>query len=109
MARNNGDFAANNCREVMKYLLVKGNSEQDIYGMSVILDDKRPSSCTVNNWVAEFKTGHLSTENKERSGRPTQMTIPENVDVIHSMILQNRRIFIKKIAETLVISLEVVL
>jgi hypothetical protein len=33
------------------------------------------------------------------------VTIPENVDAIHSMILNDRRISAKKIAETLAISL----
>jgi hypothetical protein len=36
----------------------------------------------------------------------TQVTIPENVDAVHSMILDNQRISTKKIAETLVISRE---
>jgi transposase len=57
--------------------------------MSVTLDDKRPSYSTVKNWVARFRTGYLSTENKERSGRQTQVTIPENMDAIHSMILDD--------------------
>jgi hypothetical protein len=57
--------------------------------MSVTLGDKRPLYSTVKNWVARFRTGHLSTENEERSGRPTQATIPENVDAIHSMILDD--------------------
>jgi hypothetical protein len=66
--------------------------------MSVTLGDKRPSYSAVKNWVARFRTGHLSTEDEELSGRPTQVTIPE---AIHSMILDDRRISAKKIAETL--------
>jgi hypothetical protein len=34
----------------------------------------------------------------------TQVTIPENVDTVHSMILDDQRISTKKIAETLAIS-----
>jgi hypothetical protein len=34
------------------------------------------------------------------------VTIPENVDAIHSMILDDRRISVKMIAETLAISQE---
>jgi hypothetical protein len=71
--------------------------------MSVTLVNKRPSYSTVKNWVARFRTGHLSTEDEGRSGRPTQVTIPENMDTIHSMILDNQRISAKKISETLVI------
>jgi transposase len=92
MAQNNGDFTAKVYRAVMKYLFLKGNSAKKIYDMSVTLGDKRPSSSTVKNWVGSFRTRHLSTEDEECSGRPTQVTIPENVDAIHSMILDNRRI-----------------
>jgi hypothetical protein len=48
----------------------------------------------------------LSTEDEECSGGPTQVTIPVNVDVIHSIILDDQRISVKKIAETLAISQE---
>jgi hypothetical protein len=57
--------------------------------MSVTLGDKRPSYSTVKNWVARFRTGHSSTEDEERSGSPTQLTIPVNMDAIHSMILDD--------------------
>jgi hypothetical protein len=80
MAQNSGDFIAKVCRVVMKYLFLKGNSAI-IFTMilSVTLGDKRPSYSRVNNWVARFRTGHLSTEDEERSGRPTQVTIPEKI------------------------------
>jgi hypothetical protein len=35
--------------------------------------------------VARFRTGHFGTEDEERSGRQTQVTITENVDAIHSL------------------------
>jgi transposase len=74
--------------------------------MSVTLGVKRPSCSTVKNCVARFRTGHLSTYDEERSGRPTQVTIPENMDAIHSMLLDDRRISTKKTSETLAISRE---
>jgi transposase len=74
--------------------------------MSVTLGDMRPSYSTVKNWVTRFRTDHLSTEEEEPSRRPTQVTIPENVDAIHPMILDDRRISAKKTAETLAISRE---
>jgi hypothetical protein len=81
--------------------------QKKIYNyISVTLGDKHPSYSTVKNWVAMFGTGHLNTEDEERSRRPTQVTIPENMDAINSMILDGRRISAKKIAETLAISRE---
>jgi transposase len=77
IVQNNGDFTAKEYRAVMKYLFPEGNSaKKKIYGdMSVTLGDKRPSYSTVKNGVGRFSTGHLSTEDEERSGRPTQVTI----------------------------------
>jgi transposase len=92
MAQNSEDFTAKECPAVMKYLFLKENSAKQIYdGMSVTLSDKCPSYSTVKNWVARLRAGHLSTEDEERSGRPTQVTIPENVNAIHSMILDDRK------------------
>jgi transposase len=106
MAQNNGDLTAKECRVVMKYHFLKGNSVKKIYYMSVTLGDKHPSYSTVKNLVARFRTGYLGTEDEELSRRPTQVTIPENVDAIHSIILDDKRISTKKIADTLAISQE---
>jgi transposase len=55
----------------------KGNAAKKIHDdMSVTLGDTHPSYSTDKNWVAMFRTGHLNTEDEERSGRPTQVTIP---------------------------------
>jgi predicted XRE-type DNA-binding protein len=48
----------------------------------------------------------LSTEDEECSGRQTQVTNPENVNTILSMILHNQRLSAKKIAEILEIPQE---
>jgi hypothetical protein len=56
------------------------------------LGDERPSYSTDKNLVARFRTGHLSTEDEKHSGRPSQVKISENVDAIHSMMLDDRRI-----------------
>jgi transposase len=57
--------------------------------MSVTLGDKRRSYSMVNNWVSGFRTEYLSTEDKERSGRPTEVKVPQNVDAINFMILDD--------------------
>jgi hypothetical protein len=46
----------------------------------------------------------LSTEDDEHSGRPTGVIIPENMNAIHSMILDDQRMSTKKIADILAIS-----
>jgi hypothetical protein len=49
-----------------------------------------------SNRVARFRTGHLSSVDEEHSGRTTQVTIPENMDAINSMILSGQRIICHK-------------
>jgi hypothetical protein len=49
----------------------------------------------VKNWVARFRTGHLSSE-EEGSVRQSQVTVLENMDAIHSMIVEVARISAKK-------------
>jgi hypothetical protein len=89
----------------MNYLFLKGNSAIKMYDdMLFTLGNKHPSYATVNNWVARFSTGHLSTEGEEHSGTPTHVTIPGNVDAIHSMILDDGINLLKKIVENPAIS-----
>jgi hypothetical protein len=57
-------------------------------------------------WITGFRTGHMSTEGEERSARTMQVTVPENMDAFHSMILDDPRISAKKVAETLAMSQE---
>jgi len=56
------------------------------------------------NWVAHFKRGDFSTCDAPLPGRPKRVTIPEIIDQIHELILEDRRISAKSIAEQLGIS-----
>jgi len=62
--------------------------------------------CHRQNWVARFKRGDFSTCDAPRSGRPKTVTTTEIVDQIHELILEDRRIAAKSIAEQLGISRE---
>jgi len=56
--------------------------------------------------VAQFKRGDFSTCVAPRLGRPKTVTTPEIIDQIHELILEERRISAKSIAEQLGISCE---
>jgi len=62
------------------------------------------SYATANNWVAQFKRD-FSTCDALRPGRPKTVTTPE-IDQIQELILEDRRISAKSIAEQLGISRE---
>jgi len=56
--------------------------------------------------VAQFKRGDFSTCVASRPGRPKTVTTPEIIDQIYELILEDRRISAKSIAEQLGISCE---
>jgi len=68
------------------------------------LGEHAPSYATVKNWVAQFKRSDLSTCDAPRPGRPKTETNPEIIDQIHELVLEERRISAKSIAEQLGIS-----
>jgi len=65
-----------------------------------------PSYATVKNWVAQVKRGDFSTCDAPRPGRPKTVTTPEIIDQIHELVLEDRRISDKSIAEQLGVSRE---
>jgi transposase len=86
---------------------VKGLSGKDIFAdMVKTLGDQCPSYATIKNWFAEFKRGRSDVKDEHRSGRPISVTTPGDIDSVHDMILENRRIGLTRIAETLHISYE---
>ena len=56
--------------------------------------------------MAQFKRGYFSTCDAARPGRPKTVTTPEIIVQIHELILEDRRISVKSIAEQLGISRE---
>ena len=65
-----------------------------------------PSYATVRNWAAPFKGGDFSTCDAPRPGQHKTPTNPEFIDQIHEVILEDRRISAKPVAEQLGISRE---
>jgi len=70
------------------------------------LGEHAPSYATVKSWVAQFKRGDFSTCDAPRHGRPKTVNTPEIIDQIHELILEDRRISAKSIADQLGISRE---
>ena len=65
------------------------------------LGEHAPSYATVKNWVAKVKRDDLSTCAAPRSGWLKTVTTPQIIDQIHELILEDRRISAKSIAEQL--------
>ena len=94
-------------RAVIKHFWMAGktateirNILQEVHGAST------PSFSTISFWVSEFKRGRTSTSDEPRTGRPKTATNDEMVDKVHDVVLADRRLKLKEIAETIGISEE---
>ncbi|GFV72493.1 HTH_48 domain-containing protein [Trichonephila clavipes] len=66
-------------RAVIKYLFLKGNTPTHIKDeLDSVYGDSASSFTTVKFWAAEFKRGHQSLREDERSGRLNTATTDEN-------------------------------
>ena len=69
-----------------------------------VYGDSSPSFSTIKKCVAEFKRGRTSLEDDPREGRPKSETTPEIIEQVHDMLLDDRRMKVREIAETIGIS-----
>ncbi|CAH1242186.1 SETMAR [Branchiostoma lanceolatum] len=72
--------------------------------MAKTLGEDFPSHSTVKKWVANFKRGKESVKDDPRSGRPKTATSENEVEAIHRMIMNDRRVTIRHIEHSLGIS-----
>ena len=86
---------------------LQGKALKEIHAiMTETLGEHAPSYATIKNLVAQFKRGDFSNCDAPRPGRPKTVTTPVIIDQIHELILEDRRISAKSIAEQLGISRE---
>lgn len=57
----------------------------------------------MDNW---FKRGRTSIFDKDRPGRPNEITTSEMIEKIHDIVINDRRVKVRKIAKTVGISIE---
>jgi len=89
------------------FFFLQGKAPKEIHAiLTERLGEYAPSYATIKNWVAQFKRGEFSTCDAPRPGRHKTVTTPEIIDQIQELILEDRRISAKSIAEQLGISHE---
>lgn len=95
------------CRAVIKFLHLKNNTPTQIKTeMDSVYGESAPSFSTVKFWVAEFKRGRTNLYDDERVGRPKTATNQDIVQKVHRLVLNDRRIKVREIAEAVSISKE---
>ena len=92
---------------VIRYLQKKGLTTKEIHAdMVSTLGNDAPALSTVKKWAAEFKRGRESLEDDPKSRYPSTATTQENIDRIHQMVMNDRRLTISHLANVISISRE---
>jgi len=95
------------CRAVIKLFVKEGLTANEIHSKFIkVYGESSPSFSTIKKWAAEFKLGHTSLEDDPREGRPKSALTPEIIEQVHDMVLDDRRMKVREIAETTGISKE---
>jgi len=94
---------------VIKFFVKEGLTPNEIHSKFIkVYGDSSPSFSTIKEWAAEFKRGRTSLEVDPCEGRPKSATPPEIIEQVHDMVLDDRRMKVHEIAETIGISKECV-
>jgi len=94
-------------RAVIRFFVREGLTSNEIHSTFInVYGDSSPSFSTIKKWAAEFKRGRTSLEDDPREGRPKSATTPEIIEQVHDMLLDDRRMKVHEIAETIGISKE---
>jgi transposase len=93
-------------RAVIKLFVKEGLTPNEIHSKFIkVYGDSSPSFSTIKKWAAEFKRGRTSLEDDPCEGCPKNATTPE-IEQVHNTVLDDWRMKVHKIAETIGISKE---
>ena len=95
-------------RAVIKFFTRKGLNVTEISKeLDNIYKDSAPSYCTVVKWVAEFMNPECAFEDAPRMGRPSTITSQENIEAVQRMVMRDRQVSVRRLAEELAIIHEI--
>jgi transposase len=93
-------------RAVIKFV-VKGLTSNEIHSKFIkVYGDSSSSFSTIEKWDAKFKRGRTTLEYDPRKGRPKSATTPEIIEQVQDTVLDNWRMKVRELAETIGISKE---
>jgi transposase len=96
-------------RTVIKFFVKEGLTPNEIHSKFInVYGDTSLSFSKIKKWAADFKRGRTSLEDDPREGRSKNAVTPEIIEQVHDMVLYDRRMKVREIAETIGISKECV-
>ena len=92
-------------RVCVKFCFKLGKTATETWKMlQQAFGDKCMSQTQCFEWCSHFRTGRTSMDEDPRSGRPSTSTDDVHIDAVRDLILQNRCLTIREIAEDVGIS-----
>ena len=88
---------------IIKFFTRKGLNATEITNkLKEIYNDSAPPYRTVAKWMAEFKDDPTRDfEDVPRSDRPPTATTDENIKIVEHIVMRDRQIFIRRVADEL--------
>jgi hypothetical protein len=94
-------------RAVIKFFVKEGLMPNEIHSKFMkVYEDSSPLFSTIKKWTAEFKCGRTSLEDDPLEGHPKSATTTEIIEQAYDMVLDDRRMNVREIAEIIGISKE---
>jgi len=91
-------------RSVIRFLFLDGKEIK--VKLHAVYKDHASSMTTIRYWFNEFKRGRTSVFDEERLGCPIEVTTKDMVNKIHDIVLADRQVKIREIADIVNISIE---
>jgi len=97
----------NEYRAVIKFFVKEGLMPNEIHSKFIKgYGDSSPLFSTIKKWAAELKRDRTSLEDDPCERRPKSATPPEIIEQVHNMVLDDWRMKVHEIAETIGVSKE---
>lgn len=89
---------------IKHYFLRKKTITETKKSLEKYYGDSGPSIKMIHKWFTDFRCGRTSTVDADRPGRPVEVTTPEMITKIHDIVLNDRRVKVREIADIVSIS-----
>ena len=71
------------------------SGQECINELKYLVGDKATSYSTINNWLNEFNYGRRSLKGEVREGPPKTAVVPENINAVRELTMQDRHMKMK--------------
>ncbi|GAB0087711.1 uncharacterized protein DMENIID0001_020500 [Sergentomyia squamirostris] len=95
----------NDFRVLIKHYFLRGKSPMETKEKLVkYYGENSPSTRMIYKWFSEFRCGRTDTKDAARPGRPIEVTTPEMIEKINQIVMNDKSVKVRQIAQKVGIS-----